>query len=336
MDKKLLGREFRLAYRPVGEPKTDVFTMVRTEVPEPGDGQIVVRNTWMSVDPWMRESMKGKVHLPPFDLDAPLPGLAVGEVVASRSAAIPVGATVSHFLGWREYAVVAAAEATVVDTDLAPAEAYLGVLGITGLTAYATLTEVAAVREGDVVFVSAAAGAVGSVAGQVARKLGAAKVIGSAGGPEKTRRLVTDFGYDEGIDYKAGPIAEQLAKAAPDGIDYYLDNVGGDHLEAAIGLLRERGRIAMVGAISSYNATEPPPGPRNLFDLAGKNASLHGMLIDAYLHLSPEWVRRGAEWLADGTLRNEQTVFEGLEQAPAAFLSLMRGANIGKMLVRIG
>jgi NADPH-dependent curcumin reductase CurA len=333
---KLTSREIRLAARPVGEPAPTDFELARTEVPELADGQILVRNTWMSVDPYMRGRMDaGESYIPPFELGAPLEGSAVGEVVASRSAAVPVGATVVHFLGWREYAVMDGAAATVADTALVPAEAYLGALGTTGLTAYATLTEVAPVREGDVVFVSAAAGAVGSVAGQLARKLGASRVIGSAGGPEKAAKLISSFGFDAAIDYRAGSVAEQLAKAAPEGVDVYVDNVGGDHLVAAIDALRVGGRIAMVGAISAYNATEPVAGPHNLFLLAHKDATLRGMLVNSYLHRFPEWIGKAAGWLADGSLHTENTVIDGLDQAPAAFLNMMRGANTGKMLVRL-
>lgn len=328
--------EIRLASRPVGEPTADTFELVRTDVPEPAEGEIVVRNTWMSVDPYMRGRMDDvPSYIPPFPLGAALEGSAVGVVVASRSDAVPVGATVSHFLGWREYAVLDAAAATVIDTALAPAQAYLGALGTTGLTAYAALTEVAPVREGDVVFISAAAGAVGSVAGQLARKLGASKVIGSAGGPEKAKKLVTDFGYDAAIDYRAGSLEEQLAQAAPEGVDVYLDSVGGGHLRAAIGAMRTGGRIALVGAIGGYNATEPAAGPDNLFQAAAKELNLRGMLVSSYFHLFPEWIGRAAGWLADGTLRTEHTVFEGIDRAPAAFLGMMRGANTGKMLVRL-
>jgi NADPH-dependent curcumin reductase CurA len=238
-------------------------------------------------------------------------------------------------MGWREYAAVDAAAATVADLTLAPAEAWLSVMGTTGLTAYAALTHVAPVREGDVVLVSAAAGAVGSVAGQLARKLGASRVIGSAGGTLKTKKLVQDFGYDAAIDYRAGSVAEQLAKVAPDGIDVYVDHVGGDHLVAAIDALRHGGRIAMVGAISSYNATKPVPGPSNLFTLAAKDATLRGMLINSYFHLFPEWIAKAAGWLADGSLHTEVTVAEGIERAPSAFLDMMRGGNVGKMLVRL-
>lgn len=331
-----VNREIHLAARPFGEPGAENFQLVTTALPEPAEGQVLVRNTWMSVDPYMRGRMDdAESYLPPFQLGAPLDGSAIGEVVASRSADIGVGTTVVHFLGWREYAAVDATAATVADLALAPAEAWLGALGTTGLTAYAALTQVAPVREGDVVLVSAAAGAVGSIAGQLARRLGAARVIGSTGGTVKAKKLVADFGYDVAIDYRAGSVAEQLAKAAPDGIDVYVDHVGGNHLVAAIDALRHGGRLAMVGAISSYNATEPVPGPGNLFTLAAKDATLRGMVISSYFHLFPEWIGKAAGWLADGSLYTELTVAEGIERAPAAFVDMMRGGNVGKMLVKL-
>lgn len=331
------SREIRLASRPVGEPGRETFELVTTEVSPPAEGQVLVRNTWMSVDPYMRGRMDDvPSYIPPFALGAALEGSAVGEVVASRAESVPVGATVAHFQGWREYAVLDAASATVVDTSLAPAEAYLGALGPTGLSAYVALTRTAPVREGDVVLVSAAAGAVGSVAGQLARKLGASRVIGSAGGSHKTKRLIDDFGFDAAIDYRQGMLADQLAQAAPGGIDVYLDAVAGDHLEAAIGAMRPGGRIAMVGAISGYNATGSVPGPGNLFTAAAKEVTLRGMLVSNHLDLFAEWIPKAASWLADGTLHTEVTVEEGLDRAPDAFLGMMRGANTGKMLVRLG
>ncbi|GAA4092054.1 NADP-dependent oxidoreductase [Nonomuraea soli] len=331
-----MNRQIHLVSRPTGEPRPENFQLAVTELPEPADGQIVVRNTWMSVDPYMLDRMREEEsYMPPFQLGAPMEGSAIGEVVASRAAGVPVGAAVVHFQGWREYAVVDAAAATVADLSLAPAEAWLGALGTTGLTAYVALTQVAPVREGDVVFVSAAAGAVGSVAGQLARKLGASRVIGSAGGPAKTAKLVESFGFDAAIDHRAGSLAAQLAQAAPGGIDVYVDNVGGDHLVAAIDALRHGGRIAMVGSISSSYATEPLPGPANLFALAAKDATLRGMLVSSYFHLFPEWIGKAAGWLADGSLRTELTVTEGIDRAPAAFLDMMRGGNVGKMLVRL-
>ncbi|GAB2583960.1 NADP-dependent oxidoreductase [Streptomyces capparidis] len=333
----VLSREFRLASRPVGEPRPENFELAVTEVPRPGEGQILVRNTWMSVDPYMRGRMDdAESYIAPFALGAPLEGSAIGEVVASTVEAVPVGATVAHFLGWREYALLDAAAATVVDTDLARPQDYLGALGPTGLTAYLAVTDITRVREGDVVFVSGAAGAVGSVAGQLARLFGAKKVIGSAGGPRKTRTVVETFGFDAALDHRAGSVADQLAELAPEGIDVYIDNVGGDHLQAAIGAINTHGRIALVGMVSGYNATEPVPGPTNLYRAATQRVTLRGVLVSDHLHRFPEYIGKAAGWLAEGSLRTEETVVDGLEQAPGALLGVLRGANTGKMLVRLG
>lgn len=329
-------REIQLAARPDGVPTAANFALVERVVPELAPDQILVRNTWMSVDPYMRGRMDDKEsYIPPFQLGEALEGSAVGEVIESRSAAIPVGAIVSHFAGWRELAVVDAEFATPIDTALAAEQHYLGALGTTGLTAYAALTDVAPIRPGDTVFISAAAGAVGSIAGQIAKALGAGRVIGSAGGPVKTALLREEFGYDATIDYKAGDLAGQLAAAAPGGIDIYLDSVGGEHLKVAIEAMRQHGRIALVGAISGYNGGAGAPVP-DLFLAATKEVTLRGMLVNSYFPLFGEYIGKAAGWLADGSLRTRETVYEGIEQAPAAFLGVLSGANTGKMLVRLG
>ena len=265
------SREWQLIARPVGEPKSSDFRLLQAEVADPGPGQILVRNTWLSVDPYMRGRMNDvPSYIPPFQLNEAMTGGAVGVVVAAgEGSPVAVGATVSHFEGWREYALLDAAKVQPLDVTVAPPQAYLGVLGVTGLTAYVGLTEIAQVLEGDVVFVSGAAGAVGSVAGQIAKKLGASKVIGSAGGPEKVRRLKDDFGYDVALDYREGDLAKQLKQAAPDGIDVYFDNVGGDTLDAALARMNLFGRIALCGAISVYNQESLPPGPGYLTNAYG-------------------------------------------------------------------
>ncbi|WP_280217886.1 NADP-dependent oxidoreductase [Nocardia neocaledoniensis] len=328
-------REIHLAARPDGVPVATDFALVERELPELAEGEILVRNTWMSVDPYMRGRMDDKEsYIPPFELGAALDGSAIGEVIASRAAEIPVGSTVSHFAGWREHAVVEAATATPIDPELAAPHQFLGALGTTGLTAYAALTDIAPVRPGDTVFVSAAAGAVGSVAGQLAKALGAKRVIGSAGGPVKARELLDEFGFDAAIDYRAGDLGGQLAAAAPEGIDVYLDSVGGEHLKVAIEAMNPRGRIALVGAISGYNGATARQTP-DLYLAATKEISLRGMLVTSYLPLFGEYIPKAAGWLADGTLRTTETVYEGLDQAPAAFLGVLTGANTGKMLVRL-
>ncbi|MGK5558439.1 NADP-dependent oxidoreductase [Actinomadura kijaniata] len=331
-----MSREIRLAARPVGEPKHSDFEMAEVPVPEPGEGQVVVRNDWMSVDPYMRGRMNDvKSYVPPFRLGEAMEGGAVGTVVASRSERVPVGAVVLHGLGWREHALLDGDRARVIDTTRVSPQAYLGALGMPGLTAYAGLTEVAPVRKGDVVFVSGAAGAVGSIAGQIARKLGASRVIGSAGGPAKTAKVLDAFGFDAAIDYREGDLEGQLAKAAPEGVDVYFDNVGGDHLRAAIAALNTHGRVALCGAISQYNATGPVPGPDNLALAIGKRLTLRGFIVGDHAHLAGEYFTKAAEWLANGDLYTEETVVEGIDNAVDAFLGLLNGANTGKMLVRL-
>jgi NADPH-dependent curcumin reductase CurA len=330
-----VNREIHLASRPRGWPTTDNFRLVTTEVPTPGPGQIVVRNRFISVDPYMRGRMNDvKSYVPPFPLDAPLDGGAVGEVVASGADGFRPGDTVLHGLGWREYALVDARAARAVDPGLAPVSAYLGVLGMTGLTAYAGLLDVAAMKAGETVFVSGAAGAVGSMVGQIAKLRGAARVVGSAGSPAKVERLRA-LGFDAAFDYHDGPVRDALKAAAPDGIDVYFDNVGGEHLEAAIGALRRHGRAAICGMIAQYNATEPPAAPRNLALLIGKRLTLRGFLVGDHGHLREQFVQEMAGWLRDGKLSYDETVVDGIENAPEAFLGMLRGENLGKMLVRV-
>ncbi|MGC4852989.1 NADP-dependent oxidoreductase [Micromonospora sp. DT4] len=329
------NREIHLARRPEGWPTEDTFRLVETDVPTPGPGQIVVRNQYVSVDPYMRGRMNDvKSYVPPFALDAPLDGAAVGEVVASESADLAVGDTVLHGLGWREYALLDASRARKVDATLAPASAYLGILGMPGLTAYAGLLEVAALQPGETVFVSAAAGSVGSLVGQIAKLKGAGRVIGSAGSAAKVERLRA-LGFDAAFDYHDGPVRDSLRAAAPDGVDVYFDNVGGDHLEAAISAMNLHGRVAICGMIAQYNATEPPAAPRNLALVIGKRLTLRGFLVNDHNDVRATFVRDVAGWLREGKLSYDETVVDGIENAPKAFLGLLRGENLGKMLVRV-
>jgi NADPH-dependent curcumin reductase CurA len=329
-------REVQLVSRPVGWPTHDDFTLVETAAADLADGQVRVRNELMSVDPYMRGRMSdAKSYAEPYALGEAMHGGAVGVVTESRADGVAVGDHVLHGLGWREEAVLDASAARVVDTSVAPASAYLGVLGMTGLTAYAGLTRIARVKEGDVVFVSGAAGAVGSVAGQVAKALGASRVIGSAGSGEKVDHLLDDLGFDAAFNYKDGKVSTLLREAAPDGIDVYFDNVGGDHLEAAIGSLRLGGRIAVCGAISVYNDTEPAPGPRNLARLIQTRGTITGFLVGDHWDLSREYAQRAASWIADGSLTSRETFADGIDHAVDAFLGVLRGENLGKMVVRL-
>jgi NADPH-dependent curcumin reductase CurA len=333
----LTGREVRLASRPDGWPTAETFDIAEVTVGEPGPGQVVVHNLFMSVDPYMRGRMNDvKSYVPPFALGAALEGAAVGEVVASRSDEVPVGSVVLHGLGWREYAVVDAAHARVVDPAAAPRlSAYLGVLGMTGLTAYVGLLDIAEFRPGDTVFVSGAAGAVGSIAGQIARLRGAKRVIGSAGSAEKVAHLLDDLGYDAAFNYKDAAVRHQLRSAAPDGIDVYFDNVGADHLEAAIGALRKYGRVAMCGAIAHYNETEPPAAPRNLAAAIGKELTLRGFIVSNHSDRMPAFAAEMGGWLREERITWQETVVDGIENAPGAFIGLLRGENTGKMVIRL-
>ncbi len=326
--------EIHLASRPSGWPTAENFRLVEADLPEPEPGQVLVRNTFMSVDPYMRGRMNDvKSYVPPFQLDAPLDGGAVGEVVASADDSLQVGDTVLHQAGWRGHALLSAKAARRVDVSQVPASAYLGVLGMPGLTAYAGLTRIAGLTEGDAVLVSGAAGAVGSVAGQLARLLGAGKVVGTAGSDDKVAWLTDELGFDAAVNYKHGPVGKLLKPHAP--FDVYFDNVGGDHLEAAMFHLRDNGRIAACGAIAQYNADEPTPGPRNMMMIVSKRLTLRGFIVSDHGDLAPEFYRRAGAWVAEGKLTARETVVDGLENAPEAFLDLMRGANTGKMIVRL-
>ncbi|HEX6023150.1 MAG TPA: NADP-dependent oxidoreductase [Solirubrobacter sp.] len=332
----MTSREIRLAARPYGEPQPSDFQLAEVEVGEPGDGELIVRNTFMSVDPYMRARMNDvKSYMPPYKLGEPMYGGAIGEVIASRADGFSEGDVVLHQLGWREVAVVPAKHAQRVDTSLAPASAYLGVLGMPGLTAYVGLLDIAELRGGDIVFVSGAAGAVGSLAGQIA-KLRGHTVIGSAGSPEKVAYVCDELGFDAAFDYHDGPVRELLAAAAPDGIDVYFDNVGGEHLEAAIGAMNTHGRAALCGSISTYNATEPAPGPRNMFQLVTKRLTLRGFIILDHYDRHAAFSQEVGAWVRDGRVKFRETVVDGgIEAAPQALIDLLRGANTGKMIVRL-
>jgi NADPH-dependent curcumin reductase CurA len=331
------GREIRLAGRPDGWPTADNFDLAEVTVDDPGPGQVLVRNLFVSVDPYMRGRMNDvKSYVPPFQVGAPLDGGAIGEVIASGADEVPVGATVLHGLGWRDYAVLPADQVRAVDPQAAPSlSAYLGVLGMTGLTAYVGLLDIAQFRAGDTVFVSGAAGAVGSMVGQIARLRGAKRVVGSAGSAQKVAHLVDDLGFDAAFNYKDGPVGRQLRTAAPDGIDVYFDNVGGEHLEAAINGLNKYGRVAMCGAIAQYNDTEPATAPHNLAAVIGKELNLRGFIVSNHGRRMPDFVAEMAGWLRSGQISWRETVVEGLENAPEAFLGLLRGENTGKMVIRL-
>jgi NADPH-dependent curcumin reductase CurA len=325
-----------LAARPDGRPTPADFELAEAPVGKPGPGQLLVRNAYMSVDPSMRGRMQPteKHYTTNFTVGGPLDGSAIGRVLVSRASGFAVGDFVRHRLGWRDYAVVDGAAASTVNPALAPLPAWLGVLGQTGFTAYVGLRRIGEMRRGDAVFVSAAAGAVGSAAGQFARLLGASRVIGSAGGADKARILVDELGFDEGIDYRAG-LAAGLAAAAPDGIDLYFDNVGGDHLVAALYALNLHGRVALCGMIATMEDASSAPGVHHLIQAVLKRLVIRGFIVRDHEDLRPEFERQVANWLRTGELVSKQTVADGLENAVDAFIGLLGGANVGKMLVRL-
>ncbi|OIJ66229.1 NADP-dependent oxidoreductase [Streptomyces mangrovisoli] len=332
----MINREWHLLSRPVGVPKPEDFALVEAETREPGAGEVLVRNAYLSVDPYMRGRMSdAKSYVAPFELGKVMQGGAVGEVLKSNAEGIAPGDHVLHFGGWREYATVDAKQAVKVDPAAAPLSAYLGVLGMTGLTAYAGLLRTASFKEGDSVFVSGAAGAVGSQVGQIARLKGASRVIGSAGSDEKVALLVDEYGFDAAFNYRKEPVSRQLRAAAPDGVDVYFDNVGGDHLEAAIGSLNQGGRIAVCGMISVYNNTEATPGPRNLARLIQTRGRIEGFLVGDHYDLQPQFVAEVGAWIRSGELKYRETVVEGIENNLEAFLGVLRGDNTGKMIVKL-
>lgn len=329
--------EIQLVARPRGEPAESDFRMVQTELADPGPGQVLVRNLVMSVDPYMRGRMDDRPsYAPPWQLDRVVDGAAVGEVIASQVPGLEVGCLVVHPFGWREYALVPARHAERVEPVVGlSSSAYLGVLGMPGLTAYAGLFEVVGFQPGEAVFVSGAAGAVGSLVGQFARLRGASRVVGSAGSPAKLRYLTDELGFDAAFDYHDAPVRQLLRQAAPEGIDVYFDNVGGEHLEAALDSLKLHGRAALCGAISLYNSTERPVGPANLALAIGKRLTLRGFLVSDHEHLRGEFRQAVTEWLTAGKLVVRETVVTGLDQAVPAFIGMLRGANTGKMIVRL-
>jgi NADPH-dependent curcumin reductase CurA len=334
---KTMSREIQLAARPQGAPVDSNFATVERELGQPGDGEVLVRNLFLSVDPYMRGRMNDvKSYTPPFALNETMTGGAVGEVLASGADGLNVGDLVLHDQGWRTHALLPARVARKVDAmDGVSPSAYLGILGMPGLTAYAGLLDVAAFKAGDVVFVSGAAGAVGSAVGQIAKLKGAARVIGSAGSADKVAHLIEKLGFDAAFNYKDGPVTSLLREAAPDGIDVYFDNVGGNHLEAALFSFNTFGRAALCGAISQYNATEAPRAPRNLALAIGKQLTLKGFIVGTYSHLFPQFVQEVGGWIASGQLHYDETVVDGIENMPAAFMGMLTGQNTGKMVVRL-
>jgi hypothetical protein len=331
---KLTSRQICLASRPSGIPTAANFALVWTESEPLKDQEVLVRNLFMSVDPYMRGRMnEGKSYVPPFELGKPLEGGAVGDVIESRAREFKPGDVVTSNFGWREYFVAMPKQLHPVSREIQPLSVYLGTLGMTGMTAWAGLNLVE-IKAGDVIFISGAAGAVGNVAGQLA-KLRGCRVIGSAGSAEKLRFLREECGFDAAFNYKTGPVLEQLNLAAPDGIDVYFDNVGGETLEAALSALRVHGRIVACGGISGYNEGKPRPGPSNLFNMITKRLTMKGLIVSDSLDRRAEFEREVGGYFKAGKLKHKETVVQGIDNAVGAFIGLFQGRNIGKMVVEL-
>jgi len=328
-------RSIYLLTRPDGFPAAEHFGVVDRDVPQLAMGTALVENIYLSVDPYMRELMDEG-----WDIDESCGiGRAIGRVVESREPSWPVGALVSHGEGWSTHALLRAGHpaARVLQVhEGVPLSVYLSVLGGTGLTAYVGLTEIARLQPGESIYISAAAGAVGGTAGQIARLLRAGRIIGSAGSAVKVKHLIEDLGFDAAFNYKDGPVIDQLREAAPDGIQVCLDGVGGEHLEAAIGVMHEFGRIAWCGAISQYNnAKNPPAAPRNLYGVSDKSIHLLGYQVRHHLNLRPDAETLLVPNIRSGRVVVDETVVHGFDKVVDAFLGVLRGDNIGKMLVQV-
>jgi NADPH-dependent curcumin reductase CurA len=326
-----------LARRPNGRLSVDDLRVEPRPVPELQAGQALVRNELMSLDPSTRGRMDAgdKVYTANFALGGELDGWAIGHVEQSRCAALPVGAAVRHRLGWRELAVLDESTARVVDLTLAPAASWLSALGQTGFTAYVGLARIGELAAGETVFVSAAGGGVGSIGGQLARLLGAGRVIGSAGGEQKCRWLTDELGFDAAIDHRTENLRSRLAELAPAGLHLYFDNVGGDHLAAALRTMRTGGRITLCGMVSTMQAGAQSPPLSELIEAVLRRVTLRGFIVRDHEDLRARFETDIAAWLASGQLRDRYTEVTGLESAPAAMVGLLDGANLGKALVRL-
>lgn len=328
-------REVHLINRPVGLPNDECFDIVEVELPTPEDGQVSVQNLFFSVDPYMRGRMRDVAsYSPPYQLGTVMHGGAVGEVTASEHDDFAVGDLVQSNLGWREAYTTSASSLVKLPANAEMPSHYLGVLGMPGLTAYVGTLHIGQIREGDTFFVSGAAGAVGSVAGQIA-KLKGCRVIGTAGSDDKCSWLTDDLGFDVAINYRDSDLVHSLSDAAPDGVDVYFDNVGYEHLEAAIALMNEGGRIAACGSISGYNEEVHRPGPSNLSLIVGKRINMRGFIVSDHSDLRSQFLSDMSTWMSEGKITTQETVVEGIENAAEAFRGLFAGTNVGKMVVKL-
>ena len=332
----IVSKEIHLKNRPEGLPAASDFELAEVTVPAINDGEVLVQNLYMSVDPYMRGRMYDrKSYVPPFQIGQPLEGGSVGRVVASKNEGFKEGDYVSSMLGWREYFVSGGAGLTKIDAELLPIQAYLGVAGMPGMTAYVGLLHIGELKEGDTVFVSAAAGAVGSVVCQIA-KLKGCYVVGSAGSDEKAAWLVEEAGIDAAFNYRTSDdVIAEVGRHFPDGIDVYYENVGGVHLEAALEHMRPNGRIVMCGMISMYNAVKPVPGPTRLPYVISKKLTMRGFIVSDHFDKLGAFIADMGKWMAEGKIKWKETIVDGIENAPEAFIGLFKGENFGKMIVKL-
>jgi NADPH-dependent curcumin reductase CurA len=331
---KIVSREIRLASRPQGRPSAANFTMTQSEIEPPDEGEVLVRNLFMSVDPYMRGRMNDrKSYVPPFEIGKPLEGGALGQVIESGAPGFKPGDVVVSGLGWREYFKAPEKALRPINREVRPLSVYLGLLGTTGLTAWAGL-QIAELKPGETLFISGAAGAVGSVAGQLA-KLRGCRVIGSAGSDQKIQFLLDECGFDSAFNYKTQNMSDALKQVAPEGLDIYFDNVGGDTLQAALSAMKVHGRIIACGSISGYNDEKPAPGPSNLFNIIIKRLTIKGLLVLDWLTRWSDFEKEVLQHYQAGRVKNRETVVEGLDRAVDAFIGLFDGLNVGKMLVKL-
>jgi NADPH-dependent curcumin reductase CurA len=333
------NRRFVLASRPEGEPTPENFRLETGPVPEPGEGQVLLRTLWMSLDPYMRGRMSAaKSYAKPVEIGQVMEAGTVGEVVASKNPKFQVGDVVLAASGWQDYAISDGAGLRKLDPNDAPVQTALGVLGMPGLTAYAGLAEIGQPKAGETVAVAAATGPVGSLVGQIAKMRGA-RAVGIAGGPDKCRALIEEFGFDAAIDHRAPDFAEQLARACPNGIDVYFENVGGAVFDAVLPLLNDFARIPVCGLIAQYNATSLPEGPDRIpllmRQVLSKRLRIQGFIVWDFAHHAKDFSREVGGWLKEGRIKYREDVVEGLENAPQAFIGLLKGRNFGKLLVKV-
>ncbi len=329
------NRKITLKSRPSGYPQESDFELEEERIPQPGEGEVLIKSIWLSLDPYMRGRMRDAAsYAPPVELGSVIVGGAVGRVVESRTPAFQVGDIVEGPLGWQEYAVSDGRNLRSVDPALGPLSTAVGVLGMPGMTAYFGLLDVGRPQPGDTVVVSAASGAVGQLVGQIAKIVGC-RVIGFAGSDEKTGYIVNELGFDVGVNYKTQNVAAELAKACPLGVNVYFDNVGGDVTDAVMENLADFARIVVCGQISQYNLEQPAMGPRNMRMLTVHQARMEGFLVSQFAGRHDEGRMRMAQWIREGKVKYKEDVVVGLENAPSAFIGMMRGANFGKLLVKV-